>query len=46
LANGADKANIIAAALLGPVTVDNPASFLQKHPRLTVILDAAAHNVA
>jgi len=42
LANGAEKARIIAAALRGPVTVDNPASFLQTHPRLTVILDAAA----
>jgi len=42
LANGADKAQILAAALRGPVTVDNPASFLQRHPRLTVVCDAAA----
>ena len=42
LANGADKAGILAAALHGPVTPDNPASFLQTHPRLTVITDAAA----
>jgi glucosamine-6-phosphate deaminase len=42
LANGADKAEIMAAALRGPVTPDNPASFLQKHPRVTVIIDAAA----
>ncbi|MCL1921125.1 MAG: glucosamine-6-phosphate deaminase [Kiritimatiellaeota bacterium] len=42
LANGADKADILAAALRGPVTPDNPASFLQGHPRLTVIADRAA----
>ena len=42
IANGADKAEIIAAALRGPVTPDVPASFLQNHPRLTVIVDAAA----
>ena len=42
LANGSDKARIIAAALRGPVTSENPASFLQQHPRLTVVLDAAA----
>ena len=42
LANGADKAEILAAALRGPVTVENPASFLQNHPRLVVIVDAAA----
>jgi len=42
LANGADKADILAAALRGPVTPDNPASFLQNHPGVTVIADAAA----
>ena len=42
LANGKDKAQIVAAALRGPVCVENPASFLQRHPRLTVIVDAAA----
>jgi glucosamine-6-phosphate deaminase len=42
LANGADKAEILAAALSGPVTSDNPASFLQSHPRVTVIADATA----
>jgi len=42
LANGADKAEIVAAALRGPVTPENPASFLQPHPRFTVILDATA----
>jgi glucosamine-6-phosphate deaminase len=42
LANGADKAEILSAALRGSVTPDNPASFLQRHPRVTVIADAAA----
>jgi len=42
LANGADKAEILAATLRGPVTPDNPASFLQNHPDVTVIADAAA----
>ena len=42
LANGADKADILFDALRGPVTPDNPASFLQKHPNVTVIIDAAA----
>ena len=42
LANGADKARIVAAALRGPVTTGNPASLVQTHPRVTVILDAAA----
>jgi len=42
LANGADKADILAAALQGPLTPDNPASFLQTHPRLTVIADVTA----
>jgi len=42
LANGADKAEIVAAALRGPVTPENPASFLQPHPCFTVILDATA----
>jgi len=42
LANGADKADILAAALRGPVTADVPASFLQAHPRITVIVDVAA----
>ena len=42
LVNGADKAEILAATLRGPVTPDNPASFLQNHPCVTVIADAAA----
>jgi len=42
LAFGAAKAAILAQALKGPVTPDNPASFLQKHPDVTVIADLAA----
>lgn len=39
---GENKAQIIKAALQGPVTEDVPASILQKHNELTVILDEAA----
>jgi glucosamine-6-phosphate deaminase len=42
LASGASKAGILAAALEGPLTPDLPASFLQEHPSLTVVCDAAA----
>lgn len=42
IAKGASKAEIIRQALTGPVTEDVPASVLQLHPNLTVILDAAA----
>jgi len=42
LANGTDKAEILAAALRGAITPDNPASFLQSHPNVTVIADADA----
>ena len=42
LANGPDKAAILAAALHGPVTPANPASLLQSHPNVTVIADTAA----
>ena len=41
-ANGADKAEIVAAALRGPVTPEVPASILQQHDDLTVVLDEAA----
>ena len=37
VANGADKAEIVAASLRGPVTPEVPASILQLHPDLTVI---------
>jgi glucosamine-6-phosphate deaminase len=42
LASGATKADAVAAALTGPVTPDCPASVLQVHPRVTVVLDPAA----
>ncbi|TVY02936.1 glucosamine-6-phosphate deaminase [Cohnella terricola] len=39
---GADKADIIKQALQGPITTDVPASLLQTHPNLIVLLDTAA----
>ena len=42
MAKGADKADAIAAALQGPVTEAVPASALQLHPNVTVLLDEAA----
>ena len=42
LASGANKAEIIARTLAGPICEKVPASFLQKHPNLTVLLDAKA----
>ena len=42
LATGADKAEIIAKAVEGPVTSMISASALQLHPRGTVIVDEAA----
>jgi len=39
LANGPEKAGILARALEGPVTTDVPASMLQRHPQLTVLTD-------
>ena len=42
VATGKEKANIVAAALAGPVTPRCPASFLSLHPSLTVVLDRAA----
>ncbi len=41
-ASGADKAAIIKAALTGPVTPEVPASILQFHPHVTVVVDEAA----
>ncbi len=41
-AYGTEKAHIIKEALQGPVTEDVPASVLQNHPNVTVILDEAA----
>jgi glucosamine-6-phosphate deaminase len=42
LAFGANKADILFEALKGPITPDNPASFLQRHPDVTIIADQAA----
>lgn len=42
LANGAHKADILHAALRGPVTNKVPASILQQHPNCHFILDSAA----
>ena len=42
VANGAQKAAIIAEALEGPITAQVSASVLQMHPEVTVILDAEA----
>lgn len=39
---GADKADIVQRALRGPITTDCPASLLQTHPHLNVLLDRAA----
>lgn len=42
IANGSHKAGIIKRALSGPIDRDIPASILQLHPNLTVILDQEA----
>lgn len=42
LANGANKAEAIAAAVEGPITASLPASAIQFHPDVTVIMDRAA----
>lgn len=42
LADGANKADAVKAMLKGEVTVDCPASILQRHPDVTVIIDRAA----
>ena len=42
LATGRAKARAVAEALEGPVTATLPASVLQRHPNVSVILDAAA----
>ena len=42
LAFGADKARIVAEALEGPVTEQNPGSLLQTHPSTRVFLDRQA----
>lgn len=42
VANGEGKADIIAKAFFGPVTPQVPASILQFHPDVTVVVDEAA----
>ncbi|HEY0186350.1 MAG TPA: glucosamine-6-phosphate deaminase [Cellulomonas sp.] len=42
LAAGAEKASAVARAVEGPVTADLPASALQRHPDVTLVLDPAA----
>ncbi|NQW02777.1 MAG: glucosamine-6-phosphate deaminase [Acidobacteria bacterium] len=42
LATGASKARIVARALTGPVTTKVPASLLQTHPNMMVVLDRDA----
>jgi glucosamine-6-phosphate deaminase len=42
VATGAEKADVVAAALRGRVTARCPASLLSLHPALTVVLDRAA----
>ena len=42
LAYGEEKAEAIKNTLNGPVTTDVPASALQQHPNVVVILDEAA----
>ncbi|WP_180368134.1 6-phosphogluconolactonase, partial [Oenococcus oeni] len=41
-AYGKEKAQAVKEFIEGPVTEDVPASILQKHPKVTVILDQAA----
>jgi len=42
VATGEAKAEAIAAAVEGPVSASCPASALQLHPHVTVLLDPAA----
>ncbi|MEE1621585.1 glucosamine-6-phosphate deaminase [Zafaria sp. Z1313] len=42
IAHGARKAEAVRRALQGPVTEDFPASIVQRHPRVTVVLDREA----
>jgi glucosamine-6-phosphate deaminase len=39
---GTDKADIVHRALTGPLTTECPASLLQLHPHLVVMLDEEA----
>ncbi|MBP2097435.1 glucosamine-6-phosphate deaminase [Enterococcus rivorum] len=42
IVNGSAKAKMVKTALTGPITEEVPASILQLHPNLTVILDEEA----
>lgn len=42
VANGSDKADIVKRSFTGPVTPEVPASILQFHPNVVVIVDALA----
>ena len=42
VANGEGKADIVAKAFFGPVTPEVPASILQIHPNVTIVVDEAA----
>ncbi|GGG54163.1 glucosamine-6-phosphate deaminase [Paenibacillus radicis (ex Gao et al. 2016)] len=42
IVRGEDKAAVLKKALLGPITTQCPASLLQLHPQLTVLLDEGA----
>ena len=42
LANGAKKADAIRKMIEGPISASCPASILQMHPRVTVVLDEEA----
>ena len=42
VASGADKAEIVKKAFYGPITPQVPASILQLHPDVTVVVDEAA----
>lgn len=46
VARGKDKADIVNAALHGPITTQVPASMLQLHPNVTVVLDVEAGSKA
>ena len=42
VANGEGKADIVAKAFFGPVTPEVPASILQFHPNVTIVVDETA----
>jgi 6-phosphogluconolactonase/Glucosamine-6-phosphate isomerase/deaminase len=41
-AYGPEKADAVKAMIEGPITTDVPASFLQQHHQVTIIIDEAA----